>query len=173
MLWLVAACAALVPGAGAAPAVLPQQSGIVDLLTQANLRIDGAAADDTFSHASRVANAGDVNGDGRDDVLVGALGASNNGRSRSGSAYVVFGRATTTTVDLASLGNGGFRIDGAVAGGGAGFAVSGAGDVNGDQRADVVVGAPTADQRRQPECGLRVRRLREDLDDRGRPRSAR
>jgi FG-GAP repeat len=142
-LWLVAACAALVPGAGAAPAVLPQQSGTVDLLTQANLRIDGAAADDTFSHAFRVANAGDVNGDGRADVVVGALGASNNGRSRSGSAYVVFGRATTTTVDLASLGTGGFRIDGAVAGGAAGFAVSGAGDVNGDQRADVVVGAPT------------------------------
>ena len=46
MLWLVAACAALVPGAGAAPAVLPQQSGIVDLLTQANVRIDGARLPD-------------------------------------------------------------------------------------------------------------------------------
>ena len=56
-----------------------------------------------------------MNGDGRADVLVGAAVHDNNGRTISGSAYVVFGKTTTTTVDLAALGSGGFRIDGAAA----------------------------------------------------------
>ena len=75
-MWLVGACAALVPGAGAAPAVLPQQSGTVDLLTQANVRIDGAGVD---HRAGIVADAGDVNDDGIGDLVVGAPGATENG----------------------------------------------------------------------------------------------
>src|SRR5213080_3921468 len=60
----------------------------------------------------------------------------------SGSAYVVFGRNRTATIDLASLGTSGFRIDGAGAGNSAGTSVAGVGDVNGDGMADVIVGAP-------------------------------
>jgi len=112
----------------------------VDLLTQANLRIDGVAAGDWAGYA--VAGGGDVNGDGRDDVIVGAFEADGNGRSSSGSAYVVFGSASTGTVDLADLGSAGFRIDGAAANGLAGWSVAGAGDVNGDGRNDVILGAP-------------------------------
>jgi len=103
---LVAASAVLMPGA--AGAALPQQSGTVDLLTQANVRIDGAAAG---NRAGQVAGAGDVNGDGVGDILVGAAQAANAGPN-SGSAYVVFGQPSSTTVDLASLGDHGFRIDG-------------------------------------------------------------
>ncbi len=135
---LLSACVVSAPALGA----LPQQSGSVDLLTQANLRIDGAVASDQAGYA--IAPAGDVNGDGRDDVVVGARQSDNNGTD-SGSAYVVFGSASPLDVDLAALGAAGFRIDGAAANDRAGIAVGGAGDVNGDGRDDVVVGADGAD----------------------------
>jgi hypothetical protein len=90
-----------------------------------------------------LANAGDVNGDGLDDILVGTASFNING-----SAYVVFGKATTATVDLAALDagtGGGFAIVGAEVGDAAGLSVSGAGDVNGDGLADLVVGASGTD----------------------------
>lgn len=93
-----------------------------------------------------VGAAGDVNGDGLDDVIVGAPYAEPNGNN-SGAAYVVFGQAGgfAATVPLASLdGSNGFKLSGAAGGDLAGLAVSGAGDVNGDGFADVIVGAPGA-----------------------------
>jgi hypothetical protein len=139
---LLAVAAGLV-FATAASAVLPQQEGRVDLVPQANLAIHGAGA--SQGAGDSVAGAGDVNGDGLEDVVVGAPGARNNGRASSGSAYVVFGRAAPGAIDLAALGAGGFHVDGAGAGDRAGYAVAGAGDVNGDGRADVLVGAHAAD----------------------------
>src|SRR5205809_780108 len=135
------ACAStiLIPGATARPAALPQQSGHVDLLTQANLQIPGAMTGEWAG--TWVAAAGDVNGDGHADVIVGASAADSNQRTDSGSAYVVFGKPTSATVDLAKLGDGGFRIDGAAAYDHAGYPVAGVGDVNGDGRPDVMLGA--------------------------------
>src|SRR2546423_945246 len=75
-------------------------------------------------------------------LLVGGAGP---GRAGAGSAYVVFGKTTTAAVDLAALGSQGYRIDGAASGDAAGGSVAGAGDVNGDGTADVVVGAGSAD----------------------------
>ena len=116
-------------------AVLPQQTGRVDLLSQPSLRIDGAAALDQAG--ASVAGAGDVNGDGLDDLLVGA---PERGPLNAGAAYVVFGRETPENVNLGALGRDGFRITGAAGGGRAGVAVAGAGDVNGDGLDDVLVG---------------------------------
>lgn len=66
-------------------------------------------------------------------MIVGASRASENGRANSGSAYVVYGSAAPTNVDLAALGTSrGFRIAGAASGAGAGISVAAAGDVNGD-----------------------------------------
>jgi hypothetical protein len=104
-------------------------------------RLDGVAAHD-FSGRS-VSNAGDVNGDGFDDLIVGAYGANPNGDS-SGSSYVVFGKASgfSATMDLSSLdGSDGFRLDGMTAGDSSGWPVSNAGDVNGDGFDDVIIGA--------------------------------
>ena len=66
-----------------------------------------------------------------------------HGRAESGSAYVVFGSGSSESVDLGALGRRGFRIDGAAPGDHAGWSVDGSGDVNGDGRADILVGAPS------------------------------
>ncbi len=104
-------------------------------------RLDGATAYD-YSGTS-VSNAGDVNGDGFADVIVGARGADPKG-IYSGSSYVVFGKTSgfDATLDLSSLdGNNGFRLDGTNFSG-LGNSVSDAGDVNGDGFDDMIVGAP-------------------------------
>ena len=108
-------------------------------------RLDGAMEND-YSGFS-VSAAGDINGDGIDDLIVGAHPSSPNGL-RSGSSYVVFGKTSNfaATINLASLnGSNGFRLDGALAGDYSGLSVSAAGDINGDGIDDLVVGAPGAD----------------------------
>lgn len=120
----------------------------VDLLNLGarGLRMDGASAPSNYAYTGySAAPAGDVNGDGKADVIVGAFGAGNNNRVYSGSAYVVFGRAATGNIDFASFGANGFRIDGASPGAVAGWAVAGVHDVNGDGADDVMVGAPGQD----------------------------
>lgn len=145
---LLAAALILLALAASGAAVLPQQTGRVDLLSQPSLRIDGAAALDQAG--ASVAGAGDVNGDGLDDLLVGA---PERGPLDAGAAYVVFGRETPENVDLGALGRDGFRIAGAAGDDRAGIAVAGAGDVNGDGLADVLIGADLADNNGRSDSG--------------------
>ena len=104
-------------------------------------KITGEAVGDYAGES--VSSAGDVNGDGIDDLLVGAR-LNDNGGDNAGAAYVIFGTTSSTSaVDLddVALGTGGFKITGEVAFDGAGFSVSSAGDVNGDGIGDVLFGA--------------------------------
>jgi Ca2+-binding RTX toxin-like protein len=107
-------------------------------------RIDGAAAWDrlTAGFGAAVAGAGDVNGDGVPDVIVGAPFADPTGRTDAGAAYVVFGKGSSDPVNLGALGANGFEIDGSESREETGFSVSGAGDFNGDGLADLLVGSP-------------------------------
>ncbi len=115
----------------------------VDLLTDADVQIDGASMLDNTG--SIVADAGDVNGDGVDDVIIGALWATTFGRDHAGLVYVVFGGSSFESFNLSDLGSGGFRIIGAATGHMAGDAVASAGDVNGDGLDDVIIGVDSTD----------------------------
>jgi hypothetical protein len=102
-----------------------------------------------------VSAAGDLNGDGIDDLVIGAPLAGVDGNSSVGQSYVVFGRDTAIVgnfpaeFELSSLpagdGSTGFVLNGAAASNGAGNSVSAAGDVNGDGIGDLIIGAPFAD----------------------------
>jgi Ca2+-binding RTX toxin-like protein len=109
-------------------------------------RVDGIDSRDSSGHS--VASAGDVNGDGIDDLIIGAFGARAGGDSEAGEIYVVFGTRSgfSSSLSLASLnGTNGFRIDGIDVRDFAGFSVAGAGDVNGDGLDDIIIGAYGAD----------------------------
>ena len=90
----------------------------------------GNSAGDNFGRS--VSDAGDVNGDGFDDLIVGAMTDATNGRD-SGNAKVFSG------ADGSVLYN--FDFDDISFGDLFGSSVSSAGDVNGDGFADVIVGA--------------------------------
>ncbi len=81
-----------------------------------------------------VSTAGDVNGDGYSDVIVGAHGYD-NGQSEEGRAFVYLGSASGLSA------NANWAAESNQADANFGFSVSTAGDVNGDGRSDVIVGA--------------------------------
>jgi hypothetical protein len=79
---------------------------------------------------------GDINGDGKCDVIIGAAGQQNT----LGSVYVIFGSTSWLPVFNVSSLNGvnGFRIDGATPGRTLGVSIA-TGDVNGDHIADLII----------------------------------
>ena len=103
------------------------------------------------SSGSSVSNAGDVNGDGFDDIIVGAPNADSNSLMFAGESYVVFGGSSvgnTGTVELAELnGQNGFLIRGVGVNEyeRTGNSVSNAGDINGDGFDDLIISSPVAD----------------------------
>ncbi|WGM40408.1 hypothetical protein [Caulobacter sp. NIBR1757] len=117
----------------------------------ANLNLADLNGSNGFSlthgiNLTKVASAGDVNGDGIGDLIVSAAKEAANG-ANSGSSYVVYGRTGGfgTSLALSSLdGSNGFRINGARTDDYSGYSVAGAGDVNGDGIDDLLIGAPGA-----------------------------
>jgi hypothetical protein len=101
-----------------------------------------------FDGASTVSDAGDINGDGFADILIGARNADPNGQSSAGQSYVVFGTGEfNARVNLATLnGSNGFAINGIFPEDYSGASVSSAGDINGDGFADILIGAPGANE---------------------------
>ncbi|NEQ47648.1 MAG: hypothetical protein F6K00_30540 [Leptolyngbya sp. SIOISBB] len=139
------------PSSGASYVVFGQSGGFGPSLELSALNgsngfvINGSAADDTSGFS--VSSAGDVNGDGVDDLIIGAIGADPNGPD-SGASYVVFGKSGSfsPSLELSALnGSNGFVINGSAADDTSGFSVSSAGDVNGDGVDDLIIGAPLAD----------------------------
>jgi hypothetical protein len=117
-----------------------------DLNGSNGFAINGIAASDWSG--SSVSSAGDVNGDGIEDLIIGAVRASPNGMSFAGQSYVVFGSNSGfgAGLDLSTLnGSNGFAINGIAANDQSGWSVSSAGDVNGDGFDDLIIGANGAD----------------------------
>ena len=103
-----------------------------------------------------VSGAGDVNGDGLDDVIIGAYAADSVGINNMGKSYVVYGFSNgfTASLDLSALnGVNGFIIVGIDDNDQSGYSVSGAGDVNGDKVDDIIIGAPGADPGGKSQAG--------------------
>jgi hypothetical protein len=121
----------------------PASVALASLDGGTGVKIDGAADYDYSGYS--VSGAGDINGDGFDDVLIGADRSATGGGT--GRSHVLFGRGTgfPSTVSLAGLdGSNGFTLAGEAGDDRSGFAVSGAGDVNGDGIDDVLIGSPYA-----------------------------
>ncbi len=92
-----------------------------------------------------VAGAGDTDGDGLDDVLIGACGMLDE----TGGVYLVTG-PISGSVSLSAT-SASFRGD--LEGDYTGWSVAGAGDVDGDGLHDILIGAPRADAPGRPEAG--------------------
>ena len=109
----------------------------------------GESAD--YASGRCVAAAGDINGDGISDIVIGAPGSDACGNG-SGCSYVVFGRDAAvdgqfpTALNLAGLdGNDGFKLSGEIARDLSGNSCNGAGDINGDGLDDLIIGARRSD----------------------------
>lgn len=131
---------------------------VVDLTTLSaseGFILQGDNTSDEFGYS--VSNAGDVNGDGYGDLIVGAKSGEevDAGNNNEGETYVVFGGSGTfgvadgvgrQVIDMTTLNaSEGFVIRGDTASDRSGYSVSSAGDVNGDGFDDMIVGAIEGD----------------------------
>jgi len=96
-------------------------------------QVNGAVAGDAMGFA--VGGAGDVDGDGKGDFLVGAIWARPGGINSAGTAYLYSGANSSLL----------FRVDGTANSDLMGWLLAGVGDVSGDGLADFAVGTPYAD----------------------------
>ena len=128
----------LVEDAGAVyPIVIdPLITAISDATLESNIAWSGSF--DSTSFGESVSGAGDVNGDGFDDIVIGAFGYD-NGLFDEGAAFVFLGSANGIVGSDPSTANAVLLGDNAS--GEFGNSVSGAGDVNGDGYDDIVIGA--------------------------------
>jgi hypothetical protein len=128
---------------------------VIDLTTLAPSQGFIIQGDEPFDRTGlAVSSAGDINGDGFDDVIVAAYG-NDDGGNNAGAAYVVFGSASgfgtidvsgRSAIDVTHLSpSQGFIIQGDSSADETGYSVASAGDVNGDGFDDLMVGGPRGD----------------------------
>ena len=114
-----------------------QDVNIRTMSSSQGIKITGTEFGDYFGGSIRAA--GDVNGDGYEDVIIGA----SQDKNEVGAAYVVYGGPSLTSFSINSLDDTqGFKIEGDSSGKYSfGTSVSSAGDINQDGYADLLIGA--------------------------------
>ncbi|MCI5045512.1 MAG: Ig-like domain-containing protein [Aquisalinus sp.] len=93
-----------------------------------------------------ISSAGDLNGDGIEDLAISAEGGDPGGREDAGEFYIIFGATSYgAELDLSDLnGTNGFTLNGITEGSGTG-SISSAGDVNDDGIDDLIIGSSVVD----------------------------
>jgi hypothetical protein len=103
--------------------------------TRAIAKVEGSATYEYMGYA--IDGAGDIDGDGNDDVIVGAYGSTEGGASYAGSAVLLYsppsGTYTASTAGAEFTGSGTYHYFGQQ--------VAGAGDMDGDGNDDLAIGA--------------------------------
>lgn len=122
------------------PHAAPLPAQTLSTAEGSDLLVDGANPGDRLG--ASLANVGDINGDGRDDLLAGAPGADIAGQADAGAAYLIYGSNDTSPISLGGADPRVVRLTFNQAGANAGAAVAAGGDVNGDGQMDLLIGAP-------------------------------
>ncbi len=120
-------------GLGRALVYLGSKRGLEQTPSWAAWATGSSSPQTQFGHC--VATAGDVNGDGYSDVVIGAYGFSTSGLNAKGRVYVYLGSPSGLSTQVAWTVTGQFNSSYF------GAHVATAGDVNGDGYSDVIVGA--------------------------------
>jgi hypothetical protein len=121
---------------------------LIDLASaSADLVLNGIAVGDQLAKANALDTAGDVDGDGLADIVIGALFANPGGRANAGQAYAVFGRnPLPATIELATQAD--VTMNGILTEDTAGYAVSNGVSIKGracQSGSDILIGADGAD----------------------------
>lgn len=132
------------------PEATPKQNSI-NTIDLANLKpIQGFTINDEESDRrsvpGSVSDAGDINHDGFDDIMISRPGANIDGKQEAGKVYVIFGTEQLSNVGNINVrdldGSNGFAIEGVEEFGQFGGSISSAGDVNDDGIDDIIISAP-------------------------------